>query len=93
MDAPQVTDKDVVRSIGITFYQVGSIGFEGHVAPIAGDGWINRIAGGYLRTAGGDRDAGRLSGMAVVDEDVRHFIRIPRHQVRGVRIEGHVAPV
>ena len=55
--------------------------------------WRGTALGAEARLAAvaGHRDAARLVGLGVVREHVRCAVRVVRHEVGGVRREGHVA--
>ena len=87
-----VVDKDINRVVGITEHQIVGPGLEGDVAPVGRDGRVQ--AGDVpLCSIRGHRDAGGLAGQQVVDKNIAGIVGVIRHQVVGIRIKGHIAPI
>ncbi len=87
----RVMQEDIVSQIGIPADQIDGKGMKRHVSPI---GRNSRSKGTIipLRPITGDRDAGGLPGLGVMQENISHPIGIPADQIAGAGVKRHVPP-
>ncbi len=83
---------DVQVQLTVNASQTGGIGPEADIAAI---GRYRRPAAPAvgLLAAAADRHALGDAGVAIVDEAVKLVIGIARHQIAGMRAEGHKTPI
>ncbi len=88
---PDLVYEDVHHAVRICADQVAGIRGEGDPVAAGRNGGIERAA--ICLAAGGiDRNAPRLAGLQVVDEDICNSIGIAADQVAGVGIKGYITP-